>query len=394
MKKAIILAAGKSTRTMPLTQNKPKALLPLFDKPLLMYTIEQLPKEVKEVIVVVGYKKEMIIDALGDEYNNKKITYVEQKEQLGTGDAVKICAEHISDTDEVYIFYGDDVYSGKDIKKLTLNSALGMKTAQPELYGIFQTNNKGDVVEIVEKPSEFIGDLANIGCYYVTGDFMEAVKAITPSRRGEFEVTDAIKTHAKKHTVSVIEASLWLPIGYPWHYLEAHVGLLKEMKKEQKGTVEENVTMYGDVHIEEGVIIKAGSVIQGPAYIGKNCIIGPLAYIRKDTVIMHNCEIRGEIVDSVVLPHTTSKHNSYLGHSVIGEHCNIAAGTITSDYRHDGKNHMTQIKETKVDTKRRKLGTFIGDEVKTGIGTLIYPGRKIGYGQTTLPGEIVTKDKF
>ncbi len=93
------------------------------------------------------------------------------------------------------------------------------------------------------------------------------------------------------------------------------------------------------------------------------------------------------------MDNTTSKHTSYAAHSVIGEHVNIGAGTITADYRHDGKNNITIVNGNKIDTGRRKLGAFIGDNVNTGIGTLIYPGRKLWPGTYTSPGEIVKIDK-
>jgi bifunctional UDP-N-acetylglucosamine pyrophosphorylase/glucosamine-1-phosphate N-acetyltransferase len=94
------------------------------------------------------------------------------------------------------------------------------------------------------------------------------------------------------------------------------------------------------------------------------------------------------------MKNSTAKHFSYIGHSVIGEDVNIAAGTVTSDYRHDGKEHTTMINGRKIGTNRRKLGAFIGDNVRTGINTSIYPGRKIWPGMFTLPGEIVKEDKM
>ena len=94
-----------------------------------------------------------------------------------------------------------------------------------------------------------------------------------------------------------------------------------------------------------------------------------------------------------IMANSTSKHVAYLGHSVLGEDVNIGAGTITADYRHDGRNHMTLVNGNKVDSGRRKLGAFLGDDVKTAINTTIYPGRKIWPNLGTLPGEIVTKDK-
>jgi len=170
---------------------------------------------------------------------------------------------------------------------------------------------------------------------------------------------------------------------------------LNVMKKMQiHGKIEPNVTIKGNVFVGKGTLIKSGTYIEGPVYIGNDCEIGPNAFIRKDTVIMDMVRTRAEIVDSVLMEGVAAKHNCYIGHSVIGENVNIGAGTISADYRHDAKNNITIVNGKKVDSKRRKLGAFIGNNVNTGIGTLIYPGRKIWPNLGTLPGEIVTKDKI
>lgn len=395
---AILLCAGKSTRTLPLTATKPKPLLPILDTTIIDYTLNILKEHFSKIIIVVGYKKEMIQKHLENKYPDLSITYVEQKEQKGTGHAVLECIPYITE-EKIVIMNGDDLYSKEDIKTLInqKHGALTKKVDNPSQYGVFIEKNNC-VVDLIEKPDTFVGNNANIGCYFVKKEFCEDVKKIKPSKRGELEITDAIKEYALKNkdfkTVPIQKK--WFPIGYPWNYLEANVQLLKQKKTDihKKVVIEENVIIQGNAIIGEGTIIKAGTYIEGPVYIGKNCIIGPHAYIRKDTIIMDECNIRGEIVDSVIMPSTKAKHHCYIGHSVLGEKCNIAAGTITADYRHDAKEHETMINDKKVNSKRKKLGGFLGDNVKTGVGTLIYPGRKIWPNKTTNPGEIVKKDKM
>ena len=140
--------------------------------------------------------------------------------------------------------------------------------------------------------------------------------------------------------------------------------------------------------------------------IGEHCTIGPNAYLRSSTTIGNNCKIgfEVEIKNSVVFNNSAIPHLSYIGDSVIGEGVNVAAGSITANVRHDAglirssviKNAGGEIREEirgeLVDTGLHKLGTILADGVKLGIRTLIYPGRKIWPGKTTLPGEIVTKD--
>ncbi|MFW6311039.1 MAG: bifunctional sugar-1-phosphate nucleotidylyltransferase/acetyltransferase [Nanoarchaeota archaeon] len=394
--KAIMFAAGKSTRTYPLTITRPKPLLPILDTTIIEYNLALLEKYVSEVIIVVGYKKDMLISHLKESEISKKIklTLIEQKEQLGTGHALLTCEEHITDNDDSFLVMGgDDIFSNSDIMAMIDNSPsiLAQKVENPDQYGVIEEKNN-KFLKIHEKQKDPISNLVNCGMYVLNKDIFKKLKNVKKSPRGEIELTDALSN------LNIVKVKdLWYPISYPWNLLEANVILLNKLNDSDfmiKGKVEDNVTIKGKVFLGEGSVIKAGSYIEGPVYIGKNCTLGPMAHIRKDTIICDNCEIgKTEIYDALIMKNSTSKHTAYLAHGIIGENVNIGAGTITADYRHDGKNHMTIINNKKIDSKRRKLGAFLGDNVHTGIGTLLYPGRKIWPGLGTLPGEVVTKDK-
>lgn len=388
---AVILAAGKSTRTYPLTLTRPKPLLKVLDKTILEHNLEALTGIVNQVILIVGYKQDMIKKAIGTKYKNINIKYITQKQQLGTGHAVKLAEKHIKD--RFIIFGGDDLFSKKDIQNCIKHKycILAQKTKTPKRFGILQIKDNS-LVKIEEKPSKPKSNLANTALYVLDKNIFNT--KIKKSKRGEIEFTDFVNKFAKKEKIKIVEVKdYWLPISYPWSYLEANVFLLNRIKRSIKGRREKKVTIKGKVHIGKHTVIKAGSYLEGPIYIGENCEIGPFAHIRPDTIIQDNCRIgKSELVDSVIMQGTTCKHKAYIGHSVIGEKVNIGAGLITADYRHDGKNHITLVNKKKIDTLRRKLGAFIGDNVNTGIGTLIYPGRKIFPNKTTLPGEVVKKD--
>ncbi|MGR3179793.1 MAG: bifunctional sugar-1-phosphate nucleotidylyltransferase/acetyltransferase [Candidatus Anammoxibacter sp.] len=394
---AVILAAGKSTRTYPLTVDMPKVLLKVLDKTLLEHNLDQLHGIVTEAIIIVGFKKEMIINALGEKYRDIDLKYVEQEEQLGTGHALLKAEKFIKD--RFLVLAGDDLYSGRDIKNLLKHdyAALFKTVDNPSNFGVFITDGNR-VKEVVEKPEEFVSDKANASCYILNKDVFSLLKNIRKTERGEIELTDALNEIIKENEFYLEDIKdYWLPVGYPWNLLEANVFFLKRIKQSViKGKIEDGVTISesssGPVLIGEGTIIKSGTYIEGPVFIGKNCIIGPHAYIRSDTLIYDNCVIRAEVVDSIIMEGTTAKHYSYIGHSVIGKGCNIAAGTISADYRHDGAEHRCIVKKKIVKTGRRKLGTFMGDGVKTGINTSIYPGCKIWPGKTTLPGAVVRTD--
>lgn len=402
MRKAIIMCAGKSTRTYPLTANKPKPLLKILDQTVLDYTIKALLKNnVEKIILVVGFCKEMIIEYVSNSEYKDNVEFVEQLKQKGTGHAVLQCKKLIDKTDDLLILNGDDLLSSNDIENLLGNKsgALASIVTNPENFGIYVLDKSNKFVDFIEKPKKFIGNLANTGCYYVNGKIMNLLESVKKSERGEIELVDAIKEFGMTvdNNFRVIEIKdYWLPLVYPWSYLEANVFMLRKLLNTHttiKGIVSDKATIKGNIYLGKGSTIAAGTFVEGPVYIGDNVTIGPNAYIRKDTIIMDNCSFRGEIFDSVLMQGTTGKHNCYIGHSVLGENCNIAAGTITSDYRHDGKNHLTIINNKKIDTGRRKLGAFIGDNVCTGIGTLFYPGRKMWPQTFTLPAEVVKLDK-
>ena len=397
---AVILAAGKSTRTYPITLTRPKCLVKIANKPIIQHNLESLAgiagEAIDEAIVVVGYKKEMVKDFLGSEFLGIRITYVEQGEQLGTGHALLASEKPIRG--RFMVMMGDDIYYRKSMESLLphRNALLVQKVKDPSRFGVWVTNKEGFVSGFAEKPKEFVSDMANCGLYVFEPRIFEEIKRLEKSERGEYELNEAVNAYAKKHPVKCVDADKgWLSVGYPWDILGANERLLEEMKNPRiEGVVEPHAVLKGKVSIGRGSVIMSGTYIEGPAIIGEGCVIGPNAYIRPATSIGDNCRIRAEVVDSVIMDNTTAKHHSYIGHSVIGENVNIAGGTVTADYRHDGKEHMAMIKGSKVDSMRRKLGAFIGDSVRTGINTSIYPGRMIWPGKTTLPGEVVSKDKI
>ena len=391
---AIILAAGSSTRTEPLTINTPKVLLKVANKTLLEHNMDQLKGIADEVILVVGFKKEQIIEYFGDSYEGMKIKYVEQKNQLGTGDAVKCCEPFIKD--KFILMMGDDLYHKNDIEKCVKNqyAVLVQKVSNPERFGVFLTDDNMNVKDLIEKPKEFVSDLANCAMYVLDKKVFDI--KLEKSERGEYEITDAILQLSKNNEVKCVEVKeYWLSVGYAWHLLDANKVILERMKKSViKGVVEDGAIIKGNIFLDEGSIIKAGVYIEGPAMFGKNSVIGPNCYIRAATSIGDNCKVGNavELKNTIVMDKTNVGHLSYMGDSVIGTNSNMGAGTITANLRHDNANVKTVVKGELIDSGRRKFGTIIADNVHTGIHTSIYPGRKMWPNTSTLPGEIVQKD--
>ena len=403
---AVILAAGKSTRTYPLTLTKPKPLLKVAGKTIIEHNLKQLAGIVDEVYIVVGYKAEMIKKFVGNKFRGMKIKYVTQKKPLGNADALMKVEKKIKG--KFILMFGDDLYSGKDIEKLLKydNAILAQKVKNPERFGVLKVSN-GIFVEAIEKPKVFISDLVNIGCFLFTKDIFGALKKIKLSKRNEYELPDAYNLLAKEKKIKVIAIKdYWLPITFPWSLLEANEFLLEnffkgnppspllQRGKYQEGEIEEGVRINGQLIVGAGTIIKSGVYIEGNIIIGKNCKIGPNCYLRGTTAIGDNCHIGQavEIKSSIIGDSVNVAHLSYIGDSIIGDNVNIGAGNITANLRFDDKNIKTLINDTVQDTERRKLGVIIGDNCKTGINVSFYPGIKINPGSEIMPGKIVKKD--
>lgn len=294
--------------------------------------------------------------------------------------------------------YGDDIYSKKDIEKCLSrkNCILAKKVSDPSRFGVLILNGE-KVKGIVEKPKEFVSNMANAGLYVLDRKIFDVIKNVKKSERNEFELTDALSELAGIADIYCEEVkNFWCAVSYPWNILEANEYFLANEKEKiaESARIEEGAHLSGKVSVGSGTIIKKGAYIEGPVKIGNNCLIGPNCYLRGSTSIGNNCHIGQavEIKNSIIGENTNVAHLSYIGDSIIGDNCNLAAGTITANLRHDFKNVKSLIKEEMKDTGRTKLGIIMGDNCKTGIHTSFYPGVKIGPGTWTMPADIIKKD--
>lgn len=394
--KAVIMAAGKSTRTYPLTVTRPKPLLPIANKTIMEHQLDALAGLVDGVVVVVGYRQEMIRSRFGDRYRDIDIEYVEQTDPRGTGHAILICAALIHEP--FLAMNGDDLYDHEDLSRLAKapQAALVKNVEDPRLYGIYDVTEEGRVRRLVEKPKVIFSHLANIGAYKFTPDVFPVLEHTPLSERGEIEITSAIQTLANQSDFRVVEAQgYWIPIGYPWHLLEANAFLLDyHFQPAIRGEVSPAAYLSGPVSIGQGSSIRPGSVIDGPVCIGDNCVIGPNCWIRPYTTIGNGCRVgqASEVKNSILMDGARAPHQNYVGDSILGEEVNLGCGTITANVRHDNQTHRSVVKGVLIDSGRKKLGAIIGDHVHTGINTSIYPGRKLWPNTFTRPGETVERD--
>jgi bifunctional UDP-N-acetylglucosamine pyrophosphorylase/glucosamine-1-phosphate N-acetyltransferase len=394
--KAVIMAAGKSTRTYPLTLTRPKALLPIGNRAIIEHQLEALAPLVDGFVVVVGYLQEMLRARLGGAYRGIPIAYVEQREQRGTGHAVLACAGHL---DAPFLaINGDDWYDGGDLARLAAApmSALAKEMADPRQFAIYEIAGEDRVVRLVEKPKEIFSHLGNIGAYHFTPEVFDVLRTTPPSERGEIEITAAVQTLAQGGGFRVVRAEgAWWPVGYPWSLLDVNEWYLKErMEHCVGGEVHPQAVIRGRVNIAATAKIGPGVVIDGPVMVGEGAEVGPNCWLRPGAVIGPQAKVGqgSEIKNSVLFEGAKAPHQNYVGDSILGAHVNLGCGTVTANLRHDNRHVRSVVKGELIDTGRRKLGAILGDGVHTGIHTSLYPGRKLWPHTSTRPGEVVQRD--
>jgi UDP-N-acetylglucosamine diphosphorylase/glucosamine-1-phosphate N-acetyltransferase len=391
LKQAVILAAGLGLRFRPLTETKPKPLLKVLDKTILEHNLEQLDGLVEEVILVVGYLKEAIKNLIGERYKSLKIKYVFQKKPLGTGDAARRTKPFLEE--KFLLLNGDDIYDRQDIKEVLKKypCILLARTKDSSNFGLV-SHDRNFVKGIIEKPKEVKENLVNAGLYFLPKSILNF--QIKKSSRGEYEFTDYINSFVKREKLFFVEAKEWYPLSYPWYLFSANESLLKRKKAFNKGKVEKNCTLKGKIIIEEGTVIKSGSYLQGPIYIGKNSEIGPGAFLKGPLRIGSSCRIGHavEIKNSLIGDRVKVAHLSFIGDSIIGDNCNLGAGTILANLRFDRKPIKTEIAGKVIETKREKFGAILGDDVQIGVNSVLMPGINIGHNTIVGPNSLVIKN--
>jgi len=239
--KAVVLAAGKGTRLRPLTDDKPKGMVEVDDKPLLTHCFEQLAElGADEFVVVVGYLKESIIEHYGDEFEGIPITYTHQREQNGLAHALLMVEEHIDD--DFMLMLGDNIFNAnlKDVVRRQREDRADAAFLVEEVpweeagrYGVCETNAYGEITDVVEKPDEPESNLVMTGFYTFSPAIFHACKLVQPSNRGEYEISEAIDLLIRSgRTIDAIRIDGWrIDVGYPEDQEEAE-RRLQEQKPE------------------------------------------------------------------------------------------------------------------------------------------------------------------
>ena len=395
---AVIMAAGRGTRMRPLTDTRPKPLLPVGGTTLLERLLAQCHGLVDRIVLVVGYRGTMIKDQVGEAYQDTPIVYVEQSDRRGTADALSQAAAAVDGG--LVVLNGDVVIDRELLVRLTETEghAMAVTTVEtPSAYGVVETTD-GQVTGLHEKPENPPSSRINVGLYAFEQSVFSAIDQIDESPRGEYELTDAITrlVTAGESVTAVPYNGTWLDVGRPWDLLAATDVALADTDRSIEGTVESGGHLEQGVAIAEGAHVRAGAYIEGPVVVGTDATIGPNAYVRGPAVIGPGTHVGHavEIKHSVLMAGTSVGHLSYVGDSVLGADVNFGAGTVVANLRHDEQPVRMQVKGEEVDTGRRKLGAVVGDNTKTGINTSLNAGVRLGTDARTGPGEAVLDDQI
>jgi bifunctional UDP-N-acetylglucosamine pyrophosphorylase/glucosamine-1-phosphate N-acetyltransferase len=397
--KGYILAAGDGTRMRPLTANTSKALLPVAGRPFIEHTICALKENgITDVVILVGWGGRQIRECLKDGSGlGVRLTFIEQEQRLGTAHAVGMARDAMSD--EFVALNGDVLVSAETVRGLlevgskTGKSAMTLtKVPNPSRFGVVEVED-GLVKKIHEKPKVPPSDLINAGAYFFKTEIFEAISNTKLSPRGEYELTDSIESLAKAHGVAAhVSTEEWIDVGRPWDLLRANHLLMKGMKPIIRGEVEERATIKGAVSVGKGSVVRNGAYLVGPITIGEGCDIGPNCYIRPSTSISDGCKVGNacEVKNSIIMAGSHVPHLNYVGDSIIGQRCNLGAGTKVANLRLDGCNIKATVKGERVDTGLRKLGAILGDDVKTGINASLDVGTIVGEESFIGPGAVAS----
>lgn len=336
--KGLVLAGGSGTRLRPLTHTGPKQLIPIANKPNILYCVDDLRDAgITDVGVILGDNQpEKVRELLGDgSAYGVRFTYIVQGAPHGIAHAVA-CAETFMGDEPFCVYLGDNVLKGgiramvRDFQENGYDAEIALcRVPNPEKFGVAELDASGDVVGLVEKPKKPKSDLALVGIYLLRPSIFPIIRALKPSWRDELEITDAIEGLRRSggKVRAHIVTGWWKDTGKPEDILEANHMLLEDLEPGNEGTVEEGAKIVGRVRIGEGTVVRSGSVIRGPVIVGKDCVVGPDTYVGPYTSIGDGSVLVGaDVESSILVGNCRVETRQKIVNSLIGRHTAILSG--------------------------------------------------------------------
>jgi len=400
--KAVILAAGEGTRMAPLTHSRPKVMIEVGNRPILEHLLDALTNSnISDVIMVVGYKREKIMNHFGD---GKKfhcsISYAVQEHQLGTADAFLTTLPDLIGTDEsVLLVPGDNLVGSEGIKSIVEhpmeNVVLTTTSRSSTKYGVVRAS--GERVLSIEDRRVMKGEhlpistgIMRVSAYTLNSiagwfeshtynelrkvvDLTDVLNIYLRSRREEAEREGKEKAECADRDFCTVSTATWSDVVKPWDLLYMNDFVIRDTGAEVGGRVESGVTIKGPVKIGTDTRIRSGSCIYGPVVIGKGCEIGPGATIRSSTTIGDNVSIgpHTQVKNSIIFDGTDINMGCDIVNSVVGEGTTIGSHFVSSTFKEDSvESHGVIIGED----------SFIHPNVVIGAGLKIGTGCRIEAG--------------
>ena len=334
--RGLLLAGGHGTRLRPLTYTGNKHMLPIANKPMLLYGLEHLRSAgITDVGLVLGPVKEGVRELLGDGSKfGVRLTYIEQPEPKGLAHAVMISKHYL--VGEPFVMYlGDNLLKEgvsrfkKIFEEDGLDCAVGVTpVSNPSNFGIVELRN-GRIVSLVEKPNRPKSNMALIGVYVFGPKVFDAIRDLTPSWRGELEITDTIRLMIEQgRKVKAVEVQgWWKDTGRPEDLLEANQLVLADLQTNIRGKLSKGSHFTGSVVLGKGTTTIGSVGIRGPAMIGERCSLGPNVHIGPYTSIGDECTLQNvEVENSIIMKGCKIESGKKIVDSLIGSYSTIANG--------------------------------------------------------------------
>ena len=331
--KALVLAGGSGSRLRPLTHTSAKQLIPVANKPVMFYGLEQLRDAgITDIGIIVGQTADEVMAAVGDGSElGIRVTYIRQEAPLGLAHCVLIAQEFLGD-EEFCMFLGDNFLVGgitrfvEGFDSSVMDAQILLtKVAEPQFFGVAVLDDDGNIVELLEKPENPPTDLAVVGVYLFGKAIHEAVRSIQPSARGELEITEAIEwlIRSGRTVRSHMVDGYWKDTGKLEDMLECNRRVLEMIDGRLDGTVDDASTVTGRVVLEEGASIER-STVRGPVVIGKGTRIVN-SYVGPFTSIYYGCTIENtEVEHSIVLENSCIRGVDRVQDSLIGKNVEVS----------------------------------------------------------------------
>jgi len=343
--KGIVLHGGAGTRLRPLTHTGPKQLIPIANKPVSQYGVEDMIAcGIRDIAFVLGdVHPEKVKDYYGDGSRfHAKFAFITQGEPLGIAHAVSLCRDFVGDSAFI-VYLGDNLIKGgvkkyfDDFQASSLDALILLTAVRnPSQFGVARLAEDGRLLELQEKPKNPPSNLALTGIYLFRPAIFGAIRKLRPSWRNELEITDAIQTLLEsgyKVDYRKVEG-WWKDTGTPEDILDSNRLVLDGITPQIEGSLEEMGSIQGRVALGRGSRIAKGAVVRGPCIIGSDTTIGSGVYIGPYTSIGNHVSFsRGEIEDSIVMDNCRIDTINRITSSIIGQGSSIITGTASATGR-------------------------------------------------------------